>query len=169
MMSKGNPLKGNDDRPSGGRKRRITIQTLREMIKPRHGYRISTVDPVIVRGREVLLQKRSFGKLKGFWVLPGGKVESGEDAWKACVREAREETGLDVSVVRMVGFYDEPGRDPEKDAVSMAFLCKPRDPDKEPRRSREALEMKWFPLDRLPKRMGFDHGKIISDARKLLG
>ena len=59
--------------------RKITIQMLREMIKPRHGYRITTVDPVIVKGGRVLLQKRSFGMFRGCWVLPGGRVDKGED------------------------------------------------------------------------------------------
>ncbi len=151
--------------PSEGKKR-ITIQTLREMIKPKHGYRVATVDPVIVRDNKVLLQRRSFGKLKGYWVLPGGKVDRGEDTWGACIREAREETGLDVSIVKMVGFYDDPDRDPEKDAVSIAFLCRPL--KGEPRLSGEATEIKWFPIDELPDKMGFDHKKIVLDTRRLL-
>ena len=146
--------------------RKITITTLREMIKPRHGYRITTVDPVIVRDGKVLLQKRSFGMFRGFWVLPGGKVDAGEDTWAACVREAGEETGLKVSIVRMIGFYDSPDRDPEKHAVSMAFLCRPV--GGKLRKSGEATEIGWFPLSKLPDKMGFDHAKIISDARRLL-
>jgi 8-oxo-dGTP diphosphatase len=144
--------------------KKITIETLREMIKPRHGYRITTVDPVIVKEGKVLLQKRSFGKFRGCWVLPGGKVDSNEDTWNACIREAREETGLDVSIVRMVGFYDDPDRDPEKNAVSIAFLCRPV--RGKVRKSSEATEIKWFPIEGLPRRMGFDHERIISDARK---
>jgi 8-oxo-dGTP diphosphatase len=146
--------------------RKITITSLREMIEPRHGYRITTVDPVIIRDGRVLLQKRSFGMFRGCWVFPGGRVDAGEDTWTACVREAREETGLRVSIVRMIGFYDDPKRDPEKHAASMAFLCRPV--GGRLRKSREATEIRWFPLDRLPERMGFDHAKIISDARKLL-
>ncbi len=149
-------------------KKKITIETLREMIKPKHGYSISTVDAVIIKEGKVLLQKRASGMFKGSWVLPGGIVEKGEDTWGACVREAREETGLDISIVKMVGFYNDPERDPEKHAATMAFLCRPTDPGKEPRKSEEATEMKWFPLDSLPDNMGFDHEKIISDARKLV-
>ena len=112
--------------PRNDEKRKmLRIRTLRDMIKPRHGYRITTVDPVIIRDGRVLLQKRSFGMFKGTWVLPGGRVEADEDTWHACVREAREETGLDVRIIRMIGFYDDPARDPEKHAVSMAFLCRP--------------------------------------------
>ena len=147
--------------------RKIRIETLREMVKPRHGYRITTVDPVIIRSGRVLLQKRSFGLFKGFWVLPGGRVDAGEDTWSACTREAREETGLKVSIVRMIGFYDDPDRDPEKHAVSMAFLCRPL--GGRLRKSSEATEIKWFPLDRLPRKLGFDHARIITDAKKLLG
>ena len=148
------------------RTRKVRIQTLREMVKPTHGYRITTVDPVIVKDGRVLLQKRSFGMFKGSWVLPGGRVDKGEDTWHACVREAREETGLKVSIVKMVGFYDDPDRDPEKHAVSMAFLCRPV--SGKVTMSDEATEMRWFPLDRLPEGMGFDHERIISDARKHL-
>lgn len=147
-------------------KRKLKIQTLREMIKPKHGYRIATVDPIIIQDRKVLLQKRSFGKFEGYWVLPGGKVEKSEDTWAACVREAKEETGLDVSIVRMVGFYDDPERDPEKNAVSIAFLCRPMDPGQEPRLSEEATDIKWFSLDKLPENIGFDHERIITDAAK---
>jgi 8-oxo-dGTP diphosphatase len=150
-----------------GKKKVIRIDTLRELIKPTHGYRITTVDPVIVRDGKVLLQKRSFGIFKGHWVLPGGKVDKGEDTWGAAVREAKEETGLDVNIVRMIGFYDDPDRDPEKNAVSIAFLCRPV--GGKLRKSREATEMKWFPVNSVPEKMGFDHARIISDARKLLG
>jgi len=68
--------------------------------------------------------------------------------------------------VRMVGFYDEPGRDPEKNAVSMAFLCRPVGGKLS--KSSEAMEMKWFPFDKLPEKMGFDHARIILDVIKLL-
>ena len=146
--------------------KRIKIQTLREMIKPTHGYRITTVDPVIIRKGMVLLQKRSFGIFKGYWVFPGGRVEKGEDTWAACIREAKEETGLDVRIVKMVGFYDDADRDPEKGAVSIAFLCSPV--GGRLRKSSEASEIKWFSLNRIPERMGFDHVKIMEDAKKLI-
>lgn len=143
---------------------RIKMETLREMIKPKHKFRIVTVDSVILKGQKVLLLKRSFGIFKGYWVLPGGKVTKGEDTWGAVVREAREETGLDVRVVRMIGFYDSPDRDPEKHAASMAFLCKPI--KGKLKGNSESTEMRFFPLNELPKKMGFDHRKIIQDTLK---
>jgi len=152
--------------PSGDRKKHIRVETLREMIKPKHGYRIATVDPIIVKDRKVLLTRRSFGRFKDFWVLPGGKVNIGEDTWGACVREAKEETGLDIKITRMVGFYDDPKRDPEKYAVSIAFLCQPV--KGKLKSSKEATDIKWFSLNGLPEKIGFDHERIITDAKKLL-
>lgn len=146
---------------------KIKMETLREMIKPKHKYRIVTVDSVIIKDRKVLLLKRSFGTFKGHWVLPGGRVKPGEDTWKAVVRETKEETGLDVRIVRMIGFYDSPERDPEKHAATMAFLCRPV--KGKLKGNSESTEIKYFPLEKLPKTMGFDHRKIIQDTLKSIG
>ncbi len=143
---------------------RIKMETLREMIKPKHKYRIVTVDSVILKDNMVLLLKRSFGMFRGHWVLPGGKVTKGEDIWKAVVRETKEETGLEVRVVRMIGFYDSPDRDPEKHAATTAFLCRPV--KGRLRRNRESTELKYFPVEKLPEKMGFDHKKIVQDTLK---
>jgi ADP-ribose pyrophosphatase YjhB (NUDIX family) len=53
----------------------------------------------------ILLQRRSDN---GLWGLPGGSVEIGESVRDAIVREVREETGLAVEVVRLVGVYSDP-------------------------------------------------------------
>jgi ADP-ribose pyrophosphatase YjhB (NUDIX family) len=58
------------------------------------------------RGR-LLLQQRSDG---GQWGLPGGSVEIGESVTDAAIREVREETGLTVTVRRLVGVYSDPAR-----------------------------------------------------------
>jgi ADP-ribose pyrophosphatase YjhB (NUDIX family) len=55
--------------------------------------------------RKVLLTKRADN---GRWCLPGGHFEPGEDVAEACVREMREETGLEVRVVRLIGVYSSP-------------------------------------------------------------
>lgn len=51
----------------------------------------------------LLLIRRAHAPAAGLWSIPGGRVEPGEDAVAATVREVREETGLDVRVVREVG------------------------------------------------------------------
>jgi len=129
--------------------------------------RICAVDPVIVKENKILLIKRAFGIFKGYWVLPGGKIKPEETAESACIREAKEETGLDVEVVKFLGFYDSPERDPEKHAISLAFLCKPLKGDL--KTNSEATEIKFFSFQNLPEKMGFDHRRIVEDAMRVLG
>lgn len=56
--------------------------------------------------REVLLVKRARAPLAGTWSLPGGAIELGETAAEACVREVREETGLEVVVLEPIETFD---------------------------------------------------------------
>ena len=57
----------------------------------------------IVRDGRVLLIKRGFPPYRGFWCFPGGGTKKDEDPREACVREVKEETGLDVEVLEEVG------------------------------------------------------------------
>ena len=57
--------------------------------------------------QKVLLTRRSDN---GLWCLPGGHMEPGESPAETCIREVKEETGLDVRVVRLVGIYTDPNR-----------------------------------------------------------
>lgn len=61
----------------------------------------------LFQGSQVLLTRR---KDNGQWCLPGGRVEAGESVTEACEREFWEETGLRVSVQRLVGVYSNPHR-----------------------------------------------------------
>ena len=64
------------------------------------------VAAIIFNGEgRILLQQRSDN---GLWGLPGGSVEIGESVRDAIVREVREETGLTVEVVRLIGVYSDP-------------------------------------------------------------
>ncbi|MCD4705344.1 NUDIX domain-containing protein [bacterium] len=54
------------------------------------------------------------------WNLPGGRLEKGEAPWKGVIREAKEETGLDVEVVKMTGIYSKPNTDD----IVLQFVCK---------------------------------------------
>lgn len=118
-------------------------------------------DAVILDDREVLLMERDHDPYEGHWVLPGGLVEPGETARRACAREVREEVGLEVAVGSLVGLYDDPDRD-ERGNVSAAYLCRPqRDPTPEP--LEEAARVEWFSTDGLPV-LGFDHAVIVADA-----
>jgi 8-oxo-dGTP diphosphatase len=66
---------------------------------------------VVLEGETVLLVRRGGEPLVGQWSLPGGRVELGESIPEAIVREAREETGLDVEPLMFLGVYDLIDRD----------------------------------------------------------
>ena len=127
--------------------------------------RILAVDALTVKDKKILLIKRRFAPFKGFWALPGGLVEKNETIKQALIREAKEETGLDIIPVRLVGIYDEPERDP-RGIVSVAFLCKPKNAKTKP--GEEVLDVKFFPLEEAVKmRLAFDHNKMIKDLKAM--
>lgn len=123
--------------------------------------RALTTDAVIELDGEVLLLERNHPPFEGSWVLPGGLVERDETAPEACVRETKEEVGLDVTVEEFVGLYDDPDRD-ERGNVSAAYRCIPVG-DETPTPREEAYQVDTFNPTALPE-MGFDHEQIVTDA-----
>ena len=69
----------------------------------------------------MLLIRRKHDPYAGCYALPGGFVEIGETVEAACRREAREETGIEVGELRLVGVYSDPSRDPRGHTVSVAY------------------------------------------------
>lgn len=66
---------------------------------------------LIRKGDEYLLIKRASEPDKGLWSVPGGMVEVGEKAEEAAIREAKEETGLEIELVKDLGVVDKIVRD----------------------------------------------------------
>ena len=123
-----------------------------------------TVDVVIaLPGDRVVLVRRKYPPPG--WALPGGFVDVGETLEAAAVREAREETGLDVTLVDLLYVYSDPRRDPRRHTVSTVFLGRAVG---EPKGADDADEAVGFPWDALPEPVAFDHGEILRDARRLL-
>ena len=108
----------------------------------------------------VLLIRRASDPYEGNWALPGGFVEVGETLEAAAAREAEEETGLTVEIVRLVGVYSDPDRDPRGHNVSCVYLARPT--EGEPSAASDAAEASF--LDPLSVELAFDHEKIVSDA-----
>lgn len=123
---------------------------------------ILTVDAVIADPEcGVLLIQRGREPYAGCWALPGGFVEVGETLPDACVREAREETGLAVEPVAVLGVYSDPDRDPRFHTVSVVFLC--RASGGMPVGGDDAAQAQWFSdLTGIP--LAFDHAAILADA-----
>jgi 8-oxo-dGTP diphosphatase len=69
------------------------------------------VGAIIIENGGVVLVKRGHPPLAGEWSIPGGVLEVGETVREAAVREAREETGLEVVVEELLGVYDRLMRD----------------------------------------------------------
>ena len=121
---------------------------------------VLTVDVLIRRNDGYVLIKRKNEPYRGRWAIPGGLVEYGEKVEQAAMREAKEETGLEVKLIRLVGVYSDPTRDPRGHYISIAYLAEAV--SGELKAATDAEEVKVF--ERKPKRLAFDHSKIFEDA-----
>ncbi len=125
------------------------------------------VAAVIQNGEgRILLQRRSDNAL---WGLPGGSVEIGESVRDAIVREVREETGLTVEIVRLIGVYSDPRiqivRYPDGNVVhyvSTLFAC--RIVAGELQTGDETLDLRFFDPPDLPDDLVPMHRIRIQDA-----
>lgn len=125
-----------------------------------HRNPVPTVD-VILRddeGRVLLIRRRN---PPPGWALPGGFVDYGETLEAAAVREAREETSLEVELVRQFHTYSDPARDPRLHTVSVVFLARVTGGTLQA--ADDAADAAFFAPDELPEQMAFDHRSIIED------
>jgi ADP-ribose pyrophosphatase YjhB (NUDIX family) len=117
-----------------------------------------TVDVIIdVGGRIVLIKRKN---PPPGWAIPGGFVDYGETLEQAVVREAREETSLDLVGLRQFHVYSDPGRDPRHHTVTLVFTAQGRG---EPKAADDAKEIGLFTRDNLPEPIAFDHRRILED------
>ena len=94
------------------------------------------------------------------WALPGGFVEVGETLEQAAIREAKEETCLDVELLGQFHTYSDPNRDPRMHCISTVFVARAKGT---PRAEDDAKSCALYPKDQLPEVMAFDHRKILED------
>jgi 8-oxo-dGTP diphosphatase len=94
------------------------------------------------------------------WAIPGGFVDEGEWLADAAVREAKEETGLDVELTELFHAYSDPARDPRSHTVSTVFLGRAAGA---PTGGDDAEDARVFALTELPSPIVFDHGRILAD------
>lgn len=128
--------------------------------QPQRRNPLPTVDVVIhVPGRGLVLVERR--NPPHGWALPGGFVDYGETCEEAAVREAREETGLDVVLTGLLGVYSDPARDPRHHTISVVYTAQPEDSSRL-LAGDDAASAEFFPLDGLPF-LAFDHGRIVGD------
>lgn len=127
-----------------------------------------TVDIFIYNeNHEFILIKRKNDPFKDCWALPGGFVDYGETTEDAAVREAKEETSIDVELERLFNVYSDPARDPRRHTVSIVYLAHGNFDDA--KADDDAKDIGVYSFDDL-KEMGlaFDHETILSDVKEHL-
>ena len=126
-----------------------------------------TTDCVVFDARGyVLLIRRKHEPFRGSYALPGGFVDVGETVEAACRRELKEETGLDVGALRLIGVYSDPNRDPRGHTCSVAYLASV---DRAAvLAGDDAAAAEWV-ADWRSQSVAFDHAKILTDAEALRG
>ena len=124
---------------------------------------IPTVDIIIeIESKGIVLIKRKnppYG-----WAIPGGFVDYGESLEEAAMREAKEETSLDVKLIRQFHTYSDPKRDPRHHSISTVYIAKS---EGIPKAKDDALEIGVFKDSTLPDDIAFDHRSILKDYFRL--
>ncbi len=113
---------------------------------------------------KILLIKRSTKPFVGYWALPGGRMDPGEIVEQTVVRECKEETGLDVTIVSKIGEYVEEGvkDDIEYEYYPTCFVVKVVGGEIK-RQESEIQDIQIFSLKALPEPLAFEHDKMIMD------
>jgi len=122
----------------------------------------TTVDAIIKVGEGIVIIQRSnppFG-----WALPGGFVDYGESLEKAVVREAKEETGLDIVDIKQLHTYSNPKRDPRFHTIGTVFSAKA---EGTPKAGDDAAGLRIISLEDINEyEFAFDHKEILIDYLK---
>jgi len=123
---------------------------------------LPTVDIIIeIESEGIVLIKRKnppYG-----WALPGGFVDYGESLEEAAIREAKEETDLDVKLNKQLHTYSDPKRDPRHHSISTVYIAKAKG---RPQAEDDAIEIGIFNESNLPEKIAFDHRSILEDYFK---
>jgi 8-oxo-dGTP diphosphatase len=117
-----------------------------------------TVDIIIeIAGGIVLIERKN---PPHGWALPGGFVDWGESLEEAAVREAKEETSLDVQLLRQFHTYSAPGRDPRHHTITSVYIARANGT---PCAEDDAQVLGIFTETTLPAPLAFDHAEILAD------
>ena len=108
----------------------------------------------------IVLIQRGNPPFQGCWALPGGFQEIGESLEQTAVREAKEETGLDITLLHQLKMYSDPKRDPRCHVNSLGYVARA---EGIPKGGDDAAHAQLFSLDNIPHPLAFDHGKRINE------
>lgn len=120
---------------------------------------VPTVGVVCLRGDEVLLIRRGRPPRQGEWSLPGGRIEPGERAVEAALRELREETGVQAEITGLLdvvdGLFPEAGRHYVLIDYAARWLAG------EPVAGDDALEARFVALDQVAELIDWDETRRV--------
>ena len=122
-----------------------------------------TVDIIIELEKGIVLIKRKYPPIA--WALPGGYVDYGESLEDAAIREAKEETSLDVVLKKQLHTYSDPRRDLRSHNVTTVYIAMAKG---KPKANDDAKEVGVFTKETLPEDLAFDHAQILQDYFQLL-
>lgn len=121
----------------------------------------ATVDVIIELPHGIVLIERE--NAPHGWAIPGGFVDYGERVEDAALREALEETTLEVHLTAFLGVYSDPARDPRLHTLSTVFIATASGT---PQGADDAKRANVFPIDALPSPLCFDHAQILDDYKR---
>lgn len=127
---------------------------------------------VVDEAHKILLTRRAIEPFYGMWDVPGGFLEEGEHPEQGVTRELREETGLKVETVRLVGVYMDrygPGTQAEH-TLNLYYVCRIIGTQRIPVAADDALEVAWFPPQEAPSDIAFQNAReALRDFRSQEG
>jgi ADP-ribose pyrophosphatase YjhB (NUDIX family) len=129
----------------------------------RHRNPVPTVDIIIELQDQGLVLIERANPPPG-WALPGGFVDYGESLEAAAIREAREETGLTVTLLGQFHTYSDPRRDPRQHTITTVYVAQGFGT---PKAADDARRLAIFTPDQLPAILAFDHSLILSEYLKV--
>ncbi len=125
---------------------------------------VSVVAGVVIRQDEkYLLVQENVGSVRGLWNFPAGRVDVGDTIEETAIKEAKEEVGLDVELVRKLGIWQKTATEPPKHAFEAKIiggeLKYPED---------EILDARWFTFDEIRDMKDKLRGEWILKAVSIL-
>ena len=125
-----------------------------------------TVDAVIEDAQSnIVLIKRKYPPFKDYYALPGGFIEKGENPKQAIRREVKEETNLNINIIKKIGVFDEEGRDPRGRIISTAYLCRIVSDSSNMESGTDSADVELIPKNKIKTLdLAFDHKDILKEA-----
>ncbi len=115
---------------------------------------------LVVHDGKCLLAERNKENYKGYWVIPGGGVKFGETIQDAAIREIKEETNLDVEIIKLIGYKEIINVSGDYHSIVFFYLAKPKHMNIEAKE--DISSAKFFSLEEIKQL------KIIESAEQVL-